>query len=598
MSSRPPRIDVPLTYTGPRRDVLARIGSPWTTDVHDLDQSRRYRYEYNELGYRGPAFDASKPFLAYIFGESDAFGAGVDFDDIWAVKAIRRIAEDRGFSAEDVMILNFAESGASNAYIARQVLTQCAALKPNLCMVGLADHQRTESIVGRNSLSVGPWLENGKARAQVDGSDLPESEKADLYDAIERGRSFLSYIDSERPGGPEQQLYGSVQSVLLMQQCLRAQGVPAVAIGRDIERLVGRSAHHHPVLGPLVDLIDPAFVCATSCHHISGGKTGSDGIHLGVDQHERLADAAVKQLQDPPASWPWGQGTLPQQPMGFREVADVVSSFYEELPFNYHGTDESAAAAARQPTVRTTYLDLHDYLVQRDPLSILEVGSGAGWLSHGLGLHYGAQVRSIDLSPTAVARAKRLGEPLGTENNVSFEVCDVFDFASEDRFDLGVSMGALHHTRDAKSALARMVAHLVPQGHIYLGLYHAPGRRVFLEEMWRIHREEGEEAAFQAYRALDGIHSADETLARSWFRDQVIHPHETQHTLKEVAGWFEEFNLELASTSINRFQTIKSMDRLYRDELKLEKVSKKALFKEKRYYPGFFTVFGRLRPSG
>lgn len=281
------------------------------------------------------------------------------------------------------------------------------------------------------------------------------------------------------------------------------------------------------------------------------------------------------------------------------EVTDSVRSFYTDLPFNYHGTTEGAIEAIRTPSIERTYPDLHEHLRRaaesgRD-LSILEVGCGAGWFSHGLALHYGASVDAIDLTPAALERGREIGPLIGTQDRVRFRECNVFEFDSPKRFDLIVSIGVLHHTGDARGALEHVVPYLAPGGHVYLGLYHEPGRRVFLEEMWRIAREEGEDAAFERYRALDRVHSDDETLARSWFRDQVLHPHETQHTLREVCGWLDDMKLELMKTSINRFEPFSDRELLFDLELEYEERSRKALFDENRYFPGFFTAFARRR---
>ena len=286
-------------------------------------------------------------------------------------------------------------------------------------------------------------------------------------------------------------------------------------------------------------------------------------------------------------------------------VTSSVRSFYTDLPFNYHGTPESAVEAIRRPSIERAYPDLHEHLTslaghRTDAngtlnITVLEVGSGAGWLSHGMSLHYSVDVDAIDLTPAALERARALAPLVGTEGRVHFRECDVFEFHTSKRYDLIVSLGVLHHTGDARGALERLVRYLAPGGHVYLGLYHAPGRRVFLDAMWRIAREEGEEAAFERYRELDRVHAADETLARSWFRDQVLHPHETQHTLREVCGWFDEMELELVTTSINRFQPISDRELLFDLELGYEETSRRALFEENRYFPGFFTALARRR---
>ncbi|MDF1838570.1 MAG: class I SAM-dependent methyltransferase [Planctomycetota bacterium] len=278
-----------------------------------------------------------------------------------------------------------------------------------------------------------------------------------------------------------------------------------------------------------------------------------------------------------------------------QRVGEVVRNFYSELPFNFHGSLESSVEAIRRPPVQGTYPDLHTLLRSNgDPgFHVLEVGCGAGWLANGIALHYGVHLEAIDLTPAALKRARALAPLLGTEKFVRFLECNVFDFETDRRYDLIMSMGVLHHTGDVFGAMAKLAPLLKPGGRMYLGLYHEPGRKVFLEEMWRLARENGEDAAFQRYCQLDSVHAADDTLARSWFRDQVLHPHETQHTLQQVDGWLELLGLKLESTSINRFAPIKNKKKLFRLELEYEARSRKALFEENRYFPGFFTALAR-----
>ena len=61
----------------------------------------------------------------------------------------------------------------------------------------------------------------------------------------------------------------------------------------------------------------------------------------------------------------------------------------------------------------------------------------------------------------------------------------------------------------------------------------------------------------------------------SWFRDQVFHPQETQHTLEEVKDWLDEISFKLVSTSINNYQSLKNIniEELYDFEKELGKDS-------------------------
>ena len=58
-----------------------------------------------------------------------------------------------------------------------------------------------------------------------------------------------------------------------------------------------------------------------------------------------------------------------------------------------------------------------------------------------------------------------------------------------------------------------------------------------------------EEEMFERYCELDSRFT-DETHLRSWFRDQVLHPHETTHTMEEVNEILYENSMELIWSSI------------------------------------------------
>ena len=54
----------------------------------------------------------------------------------------------------------------------------------------------------------------------------------------------------------------------------------------------------------------------------------------------------------------------------------------------------------------------------------------------------------------------------------------------------------------------------------------------------------------------------------SWFRDQVLHPHETQHTFEEMIPIFESIDFKIIATSINKFERIDNFDKIISFQLK------------------------------
>ena len=99
-----------------------------------------------------------------------------------------------------------------------------------------------------------------------------------------------------------------------------------------------------------------------------------------------------------------------------------------------------------------------------------------------------------------------------------------------------------------------------------------------------------DEEKFKKFQELRNLEN--EKHAFSWFRDQVLHPHETLHTFEEISQLLTQLNLKIISTSINKFEE----NFEFKDIVKLEKncydISINRL-KEKKYYPGFFIILAQ-----
>lgn len=260
-----------------------------------------------------------------------------------------------------------------------------------------------------------------------------------------------------------------------------------------------------------------------------------------------------------------------------------VLEFYRALPFNYKQSVESAAAMVRRQA--TPYPPLVPYL--KRGTRVLDVGCGAGWHTHALALHHGCAVTGIDYNPVAVARASAVAQALSIE--ARYQVADLFLFVPDRPFDVVMSIGVLHHTDDCLEGVRRVAGFVKDGGHLFIGLYHAYGRKPFLEHFESMKsRGAGEAEMLAEYRRL---HAAlrDEVLVMSWFRDQVLHPHETRHTLREIVPVLEEQGMTLVSASTNNFAPFSSPRELYEMEPGFEDLARRRL-KEGKYFPGFFVA--------
>ena len=276
------------------------------------------------------------------------------------------------------------------------------------------------------------------------------------------------------------------------------------------------------------------------------------------------------------------------------ETADKVLAFYSSLPFNRHATAAAAAGDIRKHDATNAYPVLRPLL--QPGTQVLDAGCGTGWLSNGMRLRYPATVTGVDFNPSAISFAQEVARTLGVDT--AFEVGNVFSYSPGKRYDLIVSIGALHHTGDCHGAIRRIAADLLtPGGHFFIGLYHLHGRAPFLAHFDALRAQGADEAAlFDAYRQLHP-RTMDETHLRSWFRDQVLHPHETQHTLAEMLPVLQDAGLELTATSLNSFGPIDDLPAVLASEAGQRDVAIRRL-QEGRYFPGFFLLLARKgRPA-
>jgi 2-polyprenyl-3-methyl-5-hydroxy-6-metoxy-1,4-benzoquinol methylase len=265
-----------------------------------------------------------------------------------------------------------------------------------------------------------------------------------------------------------------------------------------------------------------------------------------------------------------------------------VLAFYKTLPFNFRDSVAKSGQAIRSQDPCLAYPILKPLL--HSHTRVLDVGCGAGWFANSISHQYGCAVTGIDFNPVAVERARKVAQTLDLPTK--FEVADLFLYHPPERFDLVVSLGVLHHTNNCAAAVRQVCEFAKPGGHIFIGLYHKYGRQPFLEYFHRMREQGASETAMLArYKEL---HSGlqDETLLLSWFRDQVLHPHETQHTLEEILPIVMRAGMKLVSTSINHFGDITSVEKLYLEERKQREIAERRL-KENQYFTGYFVCLAQ-----
>ena len=183
-----------LPYSGDDVERVKRLGTAHSQRTNAGDESCTKTYSFNSLGYRGPEFDPDAKHTIFVFGESHAFGVGLNYDESWPSKFVEGWAAAKSIDPGDVSMLNFAEHGASNDYIARLVLSQCAILQPDLVVVNFSVTDRVEGFADR-PFKVGPWLLNKDSGNQIRAMDASEL-KSQLRDRIRRSQGY--YVSTPR----------------------------------------------------------------------------------------------------------------------------------------------------------------------------------------------------------------------------------------------------------------------------------------------------------------------------------------------------------------------------------------------------------------
>lgn len=286
-----------------------------------------------------------------------------------------------------------------------------------------------------------------------------------------------------------------------------------------------------------------------------------------------------------------------------KEISRKVNEFYEQIPFNIHETVESAGSAIRKMAFESVYPDVDRILKDSPASSVLDVGCGIGWFSLCAAYRYGVNATGIDACEKAIQRAAEVAEHLGLSNRAAFHRMDLFHITLDRQYDFVNSLGALHHTPDCHRALLSILPFVKDGGYVHVGLYHLYGRRPFLQMFEgfraRIAAASGrrekraiEQEALALYRKLNA-RITDAAYLYSWFRDQVLHPHETQHSLKELHDWLSDAGFQCLSTSINQFAPVSDWDELFEMEKTFEAKSREMNLVRKQYFPGFFVVAAR-----
>lgn len=247
------------------------------------DTSGTKEYRFNSLGFRGEnlCLDATK--RIYTSGCSITFGEGLNIEETWSSQFRELYAAKYGLASEKVNLLNFGESGASNERIARTVLPQCEALKPDLLLIQLSYFNRIEYLVGSHNMNIGQWFLTADSVRESEPTWLPS-----LRDVVS---CFYAFYTNEWG------FASTLRSILLLQSYCQAKLIPYLFWWvLDHKQEFVRFASN-PVCAALYELVDTSYFCDIPIETYELDRA-ADGSHMGPQAHRLIAHALFSQFEN------------------------------------------------------------------------------------------------------------------------------------------------------------------------------------------------------------------------------------------------------------------------------------------------------------
>ncbi|MFO1030914.1 MAG: hypothetical protein U1F60_07545 [Planctomycetota bacterium] len=282
----------PLPYDGIEPDRIQRLGQPHEQIGYFHDhESNQTRYRFNSLGFRSDEFDPSATHQVFAFGDSHTFGVGLDYATCWPVRFVAHWRAERGLEPAAVCLQNLADPGASNAGIARAVVTQCHAVRPDLAVVMFAPFRRTEGMAQAAPFPIGWWTIARSAAERGEGGDRASGGVAEERRA--RARAYFDFANDEAC------VLETLRSILLVQYYCHAMKVRLVAACDGIWKLKQVVAGT-PALATLWSQVNRRVLCDFDLWSTPGRSTATaaersrDGAHAGAGQHDVFAQDLLR----------------------------------------------------------------------------------------------------------------------------------------------------------------------------------------------------------------------------------------------------------------------------------------------------------------
>ncbi len=229
----------------------------------------------------------------------------------------------------------------------------------------------------------------------------------------------------------------------------------------------------------------------------------------------------------------------------------VLEIYMKENPSTYRIEDDENLYKKLREYGSRLYIPSLKILPQVfDGSDLLEFGSGTGERSMNF-LRWGANCTFVEMNDDAVKRAKYLFRRYYPDSTYKFVVNSLFDFESDEKYDITISNAVIHHTPDKKKAFKKTVSYLKKGGINVLGIgstgaciqrnlqrfivYSFAGRDVesiekVAEDLFTEHLDRAEKFGGRSRKAI--------------IYDTYVNPKMDFISVKELMEWYKEFGLK------------------------------------------------------
>jgi 2-polyprenyl-3-methyl-5-hydroxy-6-metoxy-1,4-benzoquinol methylase len=235
---------------------------------------------------------------------------------------------------------------------------------------------------------------------------------------------------------------------------------------------------------------------------------------------------------------------------------EVLKAFKEEIPSIYFSDKSEADYTDWCDSAYTLFHDsLHFPPKMFENCSLIDFGAGTGENTIQYA-NWGALCTLVEMNENASKVSVDVFKKYSSNfNKHKFINTSIFDFESEEKFDIVVSRGVLHHTGDKKGGFEKIASFVKPGGYIIVGFSNQSG--AFQNSLQRM-------AVFKYGKNWDEMVDVSEKLfkedidrsqkfsnrtRRSIIFDRYVVPKQDDPSVSQVLDWFKKSDIKFYSSN-------------------------------------------------